>query len=255
MADLLMLVTRPEPQAAEFVRLLAAHGVPAMPFPLIDIEPAELNTAIEVQCQACIRGDFTWLVFTSANGVRAFVNLLGDTNLAHFPARIKLAAQGQATADAVHELLQREPDFVPARAVSEDFADEFLCMATAGDAILLVTAHGTRGQFEKKCAAAGRSISVLYSHESKPRAFEPHVLEAQVAEKRGMLVFFSPSAVRTFVARADLSSYLVASIGPITSAAVVAAGAVVALEASEHNAEQLALELADFYKKYPDVGF
>src|SRR5690606_15601778 len=104
------------------------------------------------------------------------------------------------------------------------------------------------GQFEKKCLAAGHAISVLYSHEAKPRAFEPHVLEALVAGKRGMLVFFSPSAVSTFVEQADLSSYLVASIGPVTSAAVVAAGGVVAVEASDQTAEQLALDLAEFYR-------
>lgn len=80
-----ILVTRPEPEAARFAAQLAEHGIDAVVAPLTTIELAAAALPPLEGVQA--------LVFTSANGVRAYLAKHGRTDLPVF-------AVGDATAGA-----------------------------------------------------------------------------------------------------------------------------------------------------------
>ncbi|NIO46919.1 MAG: HemD protein, partial [Planctomycetales bacterium] len=70
MADLRVVVTRPEIQAEELCNGLRALGAEPLLFPTIAIVPPEAGGPLD---QAIARlADYDWIIFTSVNGVEHF---------------------------------------------------------------------------------------------------------------------------------------------------------------------------------------
>lgn len=80
-----ILVTRPETEIARFAKQLQAHGIEPIAAPMLRIEPVISLPPVPENAQA--------LLFTSANGVRAFADL---STLRHLP----VFTVGDATAEA-----------------------------------------------------------------------------------------------------------------------------------------------------------
>src|SRR6185437_10972765 len=132
-----VVVTRPADEAERAAASLEALGAEALVAPTVTIGPPEdvapLDRAIDRL------GEFDWLVFTSANGVRYFLDRLESRGrdlraLGH----LKLAAIGPATAEALARYRLRA-DLVPDAFRSEALA-EALAGAAAGQRILLARA-------------------------------------------------------------------------------------------------------------------
>ncbi len=98
---MLILVTRPEPQATDWTRALQAQGEQALALPLIEIAPPADAQAVHAAWRAL---PATRLVmFVSPNA--AFWFARGRPADAHWPADTLAAAPGPGTAQAVGEVL------------------------------------------------------------------------------------------------------------------------------------------------------
>ena len=98
-----ILVLRPEGQAEELIRALAAEGSDAVVVPAIRILPLPDTEALN----AALRREHDWVVFTSVNGVAAMRETIPPANLT------RVAAVGPATAEALASA-GVTVDFVPA---------------------------------------------------------------------------------------------------------------------------------------------
>lgn len=114
-------ITRPEGQADSAIARCLELGAEPVLLPLIRILPPDDWSAVDAALERL--SEFDWLVFTSVNGVEQFFGRLwecgGD---ARRLGRLKLAAIGPATADALAERSLRAdvvPDSFRAEALAE----------------------------------------------------------------------------------------------------------------------------------------
>jgi uroporphyrinogen III methyltransferase / synthase len=136
-----VLVTRPRRQAGDLVRRLEELGAVVFVQPAVDILPPDdwgpVDRAIERL------SDYQWLVFTSVNGVSAFLDRLRDRGRdLRALGGIKLAAIGPGTSEAL-ERYHLKADAVPAVYDSEHLAAALL-PHVCGQRVLLARANRGR---------------------------------------------------------------------------------------------------------------
>ena len=71
-----VVITRPESQAGEFVKHLQEEGANPILFPTIRIAPPENMDALDRAVDDL--GNYEWIIFTSANGVRALFRRIDE---------------------------------------------------------------------------------------------------------------------------------------------------------------------------------
>jgi len=236
LAGRLVLVTRPAGQEGELVAAIRAAGGQALHIPLVAIgEPPSwqpLDDAIRAA------STYDWVVFASANGVRAYLARLAALRLdGRSLGTARLAAIGPATRRQL-ELAGYRCDLVPAVARSEELAAELAAGVRRGR-FLLVRASRGREELRLGLEALGHHVDEVVAYESRPRA----ALDADEAEAVARLpvdwiVLTSPSiataAVRLFGER--MRHWRLASISPVTTAALEPHGLVPAAEAERASA-------------------
>jgi uroporphyrinogen III methyltransferase/synthase len=136
-----VLVTRPRGQENEMLRQLESLGASVSLLPGVEIR--EIGDWGPVDRAIANLASYGWLVFTSANGVRAFIaRLLHAGRDLRALGTVKLAAIGPATADALRRF-HLEPDVVPASYRSEGLV-EALKERVTGQRVLLARADRGR---------------------------------------------------------------------------------------------------------------
>lgn len=139
-----VLVTRPAHQANDLSRKLEELGAVVFRLPTVEIrEPADL-APLDRALEQLRNGEWDWLVFTSANGVHALLRRLEalGRDLRDL-GRVKLAAIGPKTADALREYRLRADVVREANFSSEGLA-ESLKPHVAHQRVLL--ARASRGR-------------------------------------------------------------------------------------------------------------
>jgi len=230
-----IVVTRAREQASELRLQLEALGAEVLELPAIRVEPVDFVLPA--------LGGYSWLVFTSANGVRAFFERGLDA--AGLDARalggLRLAAIGPGTAAAL-EARGLRPDLVPDRFVAESLLEGFPAPATPGERVLLARAEQARDVLPEGLGERGYVVDVLPVYRTVPAEPDPSVVEQIRAGKVDALTFTSSSTVTNFVdAIGELTGPqpLVVSIGPVTSATARERGLRVDAEADPHTIEGL----------------
>lgn len=234
-----ILLTRPREQVAGMQRRLEELGAEVLVQPAIRIgEPADWAP---VDAALGRLNHYDWLVFSSVNGVRYLLNRLlclgGDLRQL---AASKLAVIGPATADELRRYHLRA-DLVP-----RQYCAEALAEALAGDArtrrFLLVRASRGRELLAEQLAAAGGEVDQIVAYrsvdEQKPR---PEVSAAMAAGQLDWTTVTSSAIARSLVALfgEGLQKTRLASISPITSAALKELGLEPAIEATEYTTDGL----------------
>ena len=241
-----VVVTRPHDQSAELAALLQREGAAVASLPAIEIAAPENFTALDT---AIARLDaYDWLIFTSANGVRAFLQRLDLSSSDLRALRAKLAAIGPATRAAL-ECLHLKVDVTGAEYVAEG-----LLAALPGDLtghkILLARAALARDVLPKELAARGAVVDVVEAY----RTIAPAALAAAAHEvlntphKPDWITFTSSSTVENLlrVIRAEqLEGVRVASIGPVTSQTLRQHGISIDVEATAYTAAGLAAAIRE----------
>jgi uroporphyrinogen III methyltransferase/synthase len=235
-----VLVTRPRDQAQPLLRRLEALG--ATPYLLPTVEVREVADTAAVDRALGQLGAYDWLVFTSVNGVHAFVRRLRAVGRdLRALGTVQLAAIGPSTAEALRAY-HLEPDLVPP---DRDFTSEALAAAlrprVAGQRVLLARADRGRELLRDELSAVARVDQVaVYSQVDAERA-DPEVLAALRGGAIRYVTLTSSNIARSLArlvdeeARRQLRSgaLRVVTISRVTSEAVRALGWPVAAEARE----------------------
>jgi uroporphyrinogen III methyltransferase/synthase len=234
-----IVVTRPREEARNAAEALEAMGAEVLIAPTVDVLPVEDFAPLDV---AIDRLDgYDWVVFTSTNGVRMFLDrLFARGKDLRALGRAKLAAIGSTTAEALARYHLRA-DLIPPSFRSESLAEE-LAKVAAGSHILLARADRGRTilQDELRDLAVVEQVAVYRNvdAESIPAGVLARIEFGSVdwitlsspAIARRLHALLSPEA-RHRVGR-DVK---LAAISPVTTAAARELGWDVAAEATVHT--------------------
>jgi uroporphyrinogen-III synthase len=247
-----ILVTRSAGQASELAERLRELGAETILIPTIEIVPPSSFAALDAALSEI--AEFDLVVFTSANAVSAFAERARLLGVAPAPQRI--AVVGPATARAVEGIGQRV-DVMPAIYTAEGLG-EALRGEAAGRRILLVLAEEAPTTLRDALQAAGAWVTVAAGYGNRTPAGSLEAVQEIFSEGRiypDAVTFTSASTARNLVALLDEVGMKLpqgvarASIGPVTSRALVELGIAAHIEAEEPTIPTLATALARYLER------
>ena len=186
---------------------------------------------------------YDWLIFTSANGVRHFIERLDASSRDLRALKAKICAIGPATAEHL-EGLHLKVDLMPSEYVAESVLEAFGEQDLAGKRILLPRAAVARDLIPVELGKRGAEINVVpaYRTQVPEQAAELAHQTFGADPKPDWITFTSSSTVRNFAQLCPierLNGVRVASIGPITSGTARELGIHVDAEPQRYTVEGL----------------
>jgi uroporphyrinogen III methyltransferase / synthase len=220
-------VTRARAQASELAGRLRALGARVIEAPVIRIERGHGELPDW--------GSYDLLCVMSPNAADFLLDEVDGRKL----AGVQIAAIGQGTASQLHDRGIRA-DIVPERAVSESLVEALQDLPIRR--ALVVGAKEGRTTLADALSARGAHVDRLALYQTVPEHLDARARDAALASD--YLTFASGSAVRFFHAAAGtLDGPRLASIGPVTSAALRELGYEPDLEAEDHTPDGLVAAL------------
>ncbi|MDH4143883.1 MAG: uroporphyrinogen-III synthase [Acidimicrobiia bacterium] len=244
-----VVVTRARERADALGAPLRRLGATVIELPTIEIvEPADSGRALDAALAAI--DNYDWLVLTSVNGVEAVLARLGD---ARRLAGVGLAAIGPATAAALGAA-HLVADLVPASYVAEALLEAFPNPPAAGRGrVLIARAAVARDVLPDGLAAAGWQVDVVEAYRTERPAVDPVALDA--ASRADLVCFTAPSTLHRYLeVAAGARVPAVAAIGPVTAAAVRAAGLGVAVQAETYTMGGLVDAVVTWARRHRSPG-
>ncbi len=234
-----VVVTRPRGQSAGMMARLRDLGAWPLECPAIAIEsPASfdgLDAAI-----AHLR-DYNWLVFTSANGVRAFFERLDASRHDLRELRARIAVIGPATRDAV-EQAHLKIDVMGDEYVAESLVKALSAYSLSGERVLVARAAVARDLLPGELQRMGARVEVVEAYKTVAAPGFAERASRIVANPPEWMTFTSSSTVDHFFGAIDPASVRdsrAASIGPVTSGTLRKYGIEPAAEASLYTMDGL----------------
>jgi uroporphyrinogen III methyltransferase / synthase len=249
-----IVVTRAREQASDFKILLAELGACCIEFPTIGIEPPPswepLDTAVK-HLQT-----YDWIIFTSVNGVRFFMERL---RLAGLDVRqlngARLAAIGPKTAEALE---QRGlcPDLVPGEYRAESILEGLSGEELKGKRFLLPRAMVARDLLPEALRRKGAHVDVVPAYQTVlPRERSTEMVERLRSGEVDCVTFASSSTVSNFFSLFEevtilplLKNVCIACIGPITAKTAEDHGLEVDIMPSEYTIAGLAQAICTHFQ-------
>ncbi len=255
-----IVVTRAAAQAQRFVSLLQAAGARVLETPTISIEPPPSWGPLDLALEEA--RSFTWLAFTSVNGVAMVDRRLTGRRLswAGF-AQTRVAAIGPATAEALAEHGLRV-EVVPQEYRAEGLVERLRPLLAAGDRILLPRAAQTRDLLVRQLTQLGAVVTEVPVYTTKRVGANGAALRnALAAGTVDAVTFTSSSTARNFAEmfteqerQAWLATVTVASIGPITAATAAEYGLLTRVMPDEYTIPALARAIEDYFSRVPPAA-
>ncbi|MGC1273632.1 MAG: uroporphyrinogen-III C-methyltransferase [Planctomycetaceae bacterium] len=231
-------VTRPEHQADGVVERLLALGAEPVLMPLVDIRPPDDWSPVDSAIERL--DEFQWLVFTSANGVQAFLSRLWEQgwDLRKF-ADLNIAVIGPATAAKLEEFHLRA-DLIPEEYRAESLV-EALQPVAAGKRVLWAAADRGRDVLPEGLAAVGADLVKVETYRSVDvESLPPDAAGLLSSGQLDWIALSSPAIARCLVDLMPAAALKhlgrkvkLASISPVTSEAARELGLPIAAEATE----------------------
>jgi uroporphyrinogen-III synthase len=234
-----VIVTRPEGQAADLASALRARGAEVIEAPAIRIEPVAEGGALDHSVQEAAGGRYAWVVFTSAAGVEAWFDRAAALELGPEDLRARVAVVGAGTGDAL-EARGRKPDLIPDSFTTLALGEAF---PSGEGEVLLARADAASGELDGAIRDKGWTpVQVNAYRTVLAEQLPDDARDALEAGRVDAVAFTSASTVRGFVGAAGKvpDGVPAVCIGPVTSAAAREAGLEVAAEADPHTSEGLA---------------
>jgi uroporphyrinogen III methyltransferase / synthase len=245
-----IVVTRAQDQAAELSDRLRSLGADAIELPVISIQPPEDPRPLDQAIQRL--STYDWLIFTSVNGVRFFLERLDQSTHDLRSLKARICAIGPATRRAV-ESLHLKVDLMPAEYVAESLVAAFTSERISGKRVLLPRAAIARDLIPAELSKLGAHIDVVEAYRNVPPTdAADRAREIFSGGKRpDWITFTSSSTVNNFLAiagREALDGILIASIGPVTSETARAHRLTVHVEAKHFTLDGLVEALLEAEK-------
>lgn len=222
-----IVITRPREQAADWSERFRELGAEVLELPLIQVAAGtDAATMDDVMAEF---GSYDWLVFTSANGVRFF---LEEFRRRHDDIRalglIRIAVVGEATAAAVRDYWLRV-DLSPGKPTAEALAAEMEATGSLDSAkVLVVTGSLNRDTLTRRLSEARAIVDQVQVYRTEETDLKAHPIARDFRERGADIILFaSPSAAQSFLDQAaalrlerGAKKPLAGSIGPTTTAAM-----------------------------------
>lgn len=218
-----IVVTRSRDQASVFSELLIDAGAATIEFPTIDVVPPsnwdELDRALEAI------ESYHWLIFTSANAIRFFMERLrGLGRDLRILKGVNICVVGPKTAEALESYGLR-PDLIPSEFKAEGVLSALGGTKVKGQRFLIPRAKVAREIIPDKLREQGAEVTVATAYENvRPAADMERVKKLFEDKKIAAVTFTSSSTVHNFVEilgqkeyKNLMSGVIVACIGPITA--------------------------------------
>ncbi len=246
------MITRSSSQASEFRLLLEAAGAEVVETPTIEIMPRlspELDASVERL------GSYDWLMLTSINGARIFLQRASELGrLPFYEPTPRICTIGPATARGVQEF-GLSVDLTPSRYQAEGVIEEFLRLHNGdvkGLRILLPRASKAREILPEELRRQGSEVDVLPVYDTVlPEEGRVRLREALQGPAPDLVAFTSSSTVHNFVDLADgdeaLKNLRYAAIGPITAATAAEYGLPVVLQPRKSTIPDLVIAIRRFF--------
>jgi uroporphyrinogen-III synthase len=218
-----VVITRAEHQSEEVEALLRERGAEPLLYPCIAIAPPEDTSLLDAAIVAAARGEFDWLVLTSANTVTSLAERIAALGLPEaIFANMKVAAVGTVTTEEAQCKLGLAVAILP-----EQFRAEALARAidpAPGTRIFLPQADAATSELQDELIARGAKVRSVIAYRTvvgEGGADIPGMLAQRAIDA---ITFASPSAVCNFIWRLveeggstkDLAGVTLACIGPAT---------------------------------------
>jgi uroporphyrinogen III methyltransferase/synthase len=250
-----IVVTRAREQASDFKTLLAELGACCIEFPTIGIEPPPSWEPLDAGVSHLQTYD--WVVFTSVNGVRFFMERLRFAGLdARQLHGLRLAAIGPKTAEALEQRGLR-PDLVPEEYRAESILDGLSSEQLKGRRFLLPRAMVARDVLPETLRRKGAHVDVVPAYQTVlPRERSTEVAERLRSGEVDCLTFTSSSTVSNFFSLFENDSIIpllkgvcIACIGPITAKTAQQHGLEVDVMPSEYTIAGLARAISAHFQR------
>jgi len=255
-----VMITRPRHQAREMADLIADLGGEPWEFPTIEIAPPSDFSSMD-RAIANIE-KYSWLVFTSANGVSAFFDrmqylmITGRDACATKDIRslkgLSICAIGPKTKAELEER-GLMVDYVPENYTSQDLVDALKQRIEASDRVLIPRAESAPDVFSN-LRDMGFDIEEVPAYRTVRGSGNTQLARELFRERKiHILTFTSSSTVANFVdmmAGDDLGELLdgvtVACIGPVTAKTARDMGIQVHVIASEYTVEGMVTSILEY---------
>lgn len=258
-----ILVTRAETQAREFVAELERRGARVIHCPVIEIVPPESYDLLDEAIENLYGYD--WLIFTSANGVRSFLQRL--TALGHETSaleEVRICAIGKATAKSLIEH-RLHVDLVPEKFTAEGVFAALEAYVGGRDRLrglvfLIPRAAVARDYLPKALEEAGARVDVVPAYRTvRPQTTDRARIEALlIGGSVDCVTFTSSSTVANFAQLFDtndlgplLTGVAIACIGEITARTAAEYGLQTHIQPTEYTTAALAQAIADYFARQP----
>lgn len=249
-----MLVTRARHQSAALAEPLEALGARVIAAPVIQtVDPEDWAPA---DAAIAVLEQYDWIVFTSTNAVDRFTRRMSANGRElHELRQASVAAVGLATAEHL-AALGITPALVP-----EDYRAEGLVAAfgaqgvPAGSRVLLPRAAAGRDILPDALREAGATVDIVPVYRTIAAEPDPAAVEPLRADAVDVVTFTSPSTARHFIAWIEAAGLDVghvmgrvaaASIGPVTTRALLERGYSVPIEAASSTSSGLVDAIAAY---------
>jgi uroporphyrinogen-III synthase len=238
-----VVVTRARRQAGELAARLVAAGFVPVEVPVIDIaDPADGGAGLRAAAEHL--AEYDWIIVTSVNGAERLASVAPPP----WPAPVAAIGPGTAARLREHGI---EVALVPDRFVAESLLEAFPSPSSADEAggsarrVLLARAAVARDVLPVGLAALGYDVDVVDAYRTLAPTLDAATVAAAASAEA--ITFTSASTVRNYVDLVGLAAVpsLVASIGPVTSAACRDQGIVVTVEAARPSLAALVQALVE----------
>ncbi len=239
-----IVVTRARAQADKLAKMLEELGAAVIEFPTIDIRPVQPPPAIPP-----LR-DFDWVIFTSINGVNAFLDAITGEHPDGDLRNCRVCAVGPGTTMVLRERGVRV-DLVPG-----DFIQEGVVAALTetdpllgGKRIMWPKGDLSRDLISAELRKLGATVEEVVVYHTVGVEAAPEAVRALLDAKPDAVAFTSASTARNFARIVGpeglrrLAGVLFVAIGPETSAAARACDMPVYIEPAQHDLWSLAKSL------------
>jgi uroporphyrinogen-III synthase len=232
-----VVITRRSDQGQELRDLLLTRGARVLELPGIDVCPPTDRAPLDAALREL--RSFDWVVFTSANAVRAVAERLASLGLpgdfaAPPPA---VAVVGPASARALRKAFPQAPAALAPESESRaaGLLEAFRRQGVAGRRFLLPSSSRARVELADGLSTSGATVVVVEAYQTASPPDLPRRLEDCLAAGPDLFIFASPSAVENLsaVAGGGLRGRPAVVIGPTTAEVARAAGLDVRAVATE----------------------
>ncbi|MBC6309458.1 uroporphyrinogen-III synthase [Listeria sp. FSL L7-1582] len=222
-----VLLTREARKNESWLDFLENAGFQVSAVPMIETRPHPCDMVLD---------EYDWIVFTSANTVRYFFEQQ-ETIL----ETIKIAVIGEKTATVLASY-GYSPNFQPTLFTTEIFIKEWLALGLTAQHIFVPKSSIARDEIAKRFAQFEHIVTECAIYETVfPEEATNQLQSVMNSQSIDIAVFASPSAWCHFIKSytGDIEALKIASIGPVTTSAIVKSGFSVAYEPDNYTMQQI----------------